>query len=184
MADQSRAASTAMPRDALAGNAYSAWPLSSTLPPFGPLTSAPRMARAHVRDILALWHLSRLTEQAGYVVSELVTNAVNASTRDGKPLYDNLGRMLTIGLVLRTGNGLLRIEVWDRADGVPDPRDAGTHAESGRGLALVAYFSSARWGWTSRNPHGWKFVHAVLGPDPVEEPQQQLACHLEGSELG
>jgi hypothetical protein len=43
---------------------------------------------------------------------------------------------------------------------------------SGRGLAIVAYFSSARWGWTSRNPNGWKSVHAILGPDPVAEPGQ------------
>jgi anti-sigma regulatory factor (Ser/Thr protein kinase) len=125
------------------------------------------MARAHLRDILALWNLTRLTEQAEYVVSELVTNAVNASTREGKPLYDDLGRLLTIGLVLRTGNGLLRIEVWDRADGVPVPREAGDDGVSGRGLAMVAYFSSARWGWTSRGTDGWKSVHAVLGPDPV-----------------
>jgi hypothetical protein len=96
---------------------------------------------------------------------------VNASTRDGRPLYDELGHLLTIGLVLRAGNGLLRIEVWDRADGMPVPRDAGLDAVSGRGLAMVAYFSSARWGWTSHDPHGWKSVHAVLGPDPVTEPR-------------
>ena len=106
------------------------------------------------------------------MVSELVTNAVNASTRDGRPLYDELGRLLTIGLALRAGGGLLRIEVWDRADGMPAPRDAGNDAVSGRGLAMIAYFSSARWGWTSRDPHGWKTVHAVLGPDPVDEPAQ------------
>jgi hypothetical protein len=35
---------------------------------------------------LVLLHLSHLTEQAECVVSEQVTNAVNASTRDGKPL--------------------------------------------------------------------------------------------------
>jgi hypothetical protein len=128
------------------------------------------MARAHLRDILALWGLTHLSEQAEYVVSELVTNALNASTQDdGRPLYDDLGRMLTIGLGLRTGNGLLRIEVWDRADGVPAPRDAGEEAVSGRGLAMVAHFSSDRWGWTARDRRGWKFVHAILGPDPVQE---------------
>jgi hypothetical protein len=133
------------------------------------------MARAHLRDVLAQWSLSPLAEQAEYVVSELVTNALNASTRDGKPLYDDLGHLLTLGLALRTGNGLLRVEVWDQADGVPAPRDADDNAVSGRGLAMVAYFSSARWGWTPRNPSGWKSVHAVLGPDPVKEPQQWLA---------
>ena len=38
-------------------------------------------------------------------------------------------------------------------------------------LAMVAYFSSARWGWTSHDQHGWKSVHAVLGPEPVKEPE-------------
>jgi len=64
----------------------------------------------------------------------------------------------------------VRIEVWDRADGVPSPQDADANAVSGRGLPMVAYFSSARWGWTTHNAHGWKSVHAVLGPDPVKEP--------------
>jgi anti-sigma regulatory factor (Ser/Thr protein kinase) len=154
-----------------ADSAYSAWPLSSSLPAFGALVSAPRMARAHLRDILALWGLPHLSEQAEYVVSELVTNAVNASAKDGNPLYDELGRMLTIGLTLRTDARLLRIEVWDRAHGAPVQRNADLSAVSGRGLAMVAYFSSARWGWTSRDPHGWKSVHAVLGPEPVQEPE-------------
>src|SRR5258708_6535284 len=167
MADKTRAASmTATPTEVLAQSPRSAWPVSSPLPPFGALTSAPRMARAHLRDILALWGLTPLTEHGEYVVSELVTNALNASTRDGRPLYDDLGRLLTIGLVLRTGNGLLRIEVWDRAGGMPVPRDAGDNAVSVRGLAMVAYFSSARCGCTSRACHGWKSVHAALGPNP------------------
>lgn len=170
MADETRAAHTATPTEVLTKNAPPAWPLSSSLPPFGALLSAPRMARAHLRGILALWNLAHLTEQAEYVVSELVTNALNASTRDGKPLYDDLGHLLTIGLTVRTGSGLLLIEVWDRADGVPAPRDADDSAVSGRGLAMVAHFSAARWGWTSRNPQGWKSVHAVLGPNPVPEP--------------
>jgi hypothetical protein len=128
------------------------------------------MTRAHLRETLNRWGLSRLTEQAEYVVSELVTNALNASTQeDGKPLYDALGHMLTIGLVLRTGSGLLCIEVWDRADGVPVPRVADENAVSGRGLAMIAHFSSDRWAWTSRDAHGWKAVHAVLGPDPVKD---------------
>jgi hypothetical protein len=75
-----------------------------------------------------------------------------------------------VGLVLRTGSRLLRFEVWDRAEGVPVPQDAGSDAVSSRGLAMITYFSFARWGWTSRDPHGWKPVHAILGPDPVTEP--------------
>jgi anti-sigma regulatory factor (Ser/Thr protein kinase) len=155
----------------LAEDTYLAWPLSSTLPPFGALLSAPRMARAHLRGVLALWSLSPLAEQAEVVVTELVTNAVNASTCNGKPVYDDRGHMLTVGLELRTDTRLLRIEVWDRANGVPAPRRADPDAVSGRGLAMVAYFSSARWGWTPRDSHGWKSVYAFLGPEPVKEPE-------------
>jgi anti-sigma regulatory factor (Ser/Thr protein kinase) len=155
----------------LAEDTYLAWPLSSTLPPFGALLSAPRMARAHLRGVLALWSLSPLAEQAEVVVTELVTNAVNASTCNGKPVYDDRGHMLTVGLELRTDTRLLRIEVWDRADGVPVPRRADSDAVSGRGLAMVTYFSSARWGWTPRDSHGWKSVYAFLGPEPVKEPE-------------
>jgi hypothetical protein len=172
MADKTRPTSTTTPGDLLARNTYFAWPLSSSLPAFGALASAPRMARAYVWDILALWGLTRLADEAEFVVSELVANAVNASTRDGRPLYDEVGHLLTVGLVLRAGNGLLRIEVWDRADGVPVPCDAGPDAVSGRGLAMVAYFSSARWGWSSRDPNGWKSVHAILGPHPMAESAQ------------
>jgi anti-sigma regulatory factor (Ser/Thr protein kinase) len=160
---------------ALAEDTPSAWPLSNALPPFGALSSAPRMARAHLRDILDLWGLSPLAEQAEYVVSELVTNAVNASTHDGQPIYDDSGRMLTVGLELRTDTRLLRITVWDRADGAPVPRHAESDAVSGRGLAMVTYFSSARWGWTSRDSHGWKSVHAILGPEPVKETERWFA---------
>lgn len=174
MADESCAVGTARPGAPLAETGSHAWPLSSSLPAFGALTSAPQMARAHVRDVLALWGLAHLTDEAELVISELVANAVNASTRDGSPLYDELGYLLTIGLVLRAGNGLLRIEVWDRADGVPVQRDADadTDAVSGRGLAMVTYFSSARWGWTMRDPNGWKSVHAILGPHAVVDPAQ------------
>jgi hypothetical protein len=49
---------------------------------------------------------------------------------------------------------------------------------------MVAYFSSARWGWTSRESHGWKSVHAILGPDPVREPEQRPTFHQEGRERG
>jgi hypothetical protein len=133
------------------------------------------MARAHLRSVLALWDLSSLVEPAEYVTSELVTNALSASTRDGVPLYDERGHMLTIGLALATDSRLLRIEVWDQADGVPIPRDATGLAESGRGLAMITFFSVGCWGWTARNSHGWKYVYAVLGPEPVQDSGQWLA---------
>lgn len=69
----------------------------------GALRTAPRLARTVVRSTLGLWRLQDMAEVAETLASELVTNALNASTdRQGQPLYDNDGQLLTIGLVLRT----------------------------------------------------------------------------------
>ena len=87
-----------------------------------------------------------LTGDVETVVSELVTNSINASTGpDGKPLYVN-GRMLVVWLRLSTDGDTLRAEVWDEAPGVPARRAAAQDDVSGRGLELVDALS-AGWGW-------------------------------------
>lgn len=81
------------------------------------------------------------------VISELVTNAVNASTGpDDKPLYVD-GRMLVVWLGLFTDGATLRAEVWDEAPGIPARRVTGADDVSGRGLDLVVGALSADWGW-------------------------------------
>lgn len=150
-----------------------AWPLAYAVPPLGALPTAPRLTRAAVRSTLDLWRLRDMTEVAETVASELVTNALNASTGpEGQPLYDQSGHLLTIGLVLRTDSSRLRIEVWDRADGDPVRKDPGELDVSGRGLAMVDFWTRSNWGWVPRNAQLWKCVYAELS-HPIPQPDDQ-----------
>jgi anti-sigma regulatory factor (Ser/Thr protein kinase) len=124
-----------------------AWPMSSMLPPMGALTSAPGTARAHVRAVLAGWGLTDLTEVCQLVVSELATNAVEASTGPtGNLLYVN-GKMPVVRMCLFSDGKRLLIEVWDQAMGFPAVRRSASDAEAGRGLHLVDALTGGRWGW-------------------------------------
>lgn len=122
------------------------WPLSSVMPPLGVLRTAPSSARGYVRNVLHEWGMDHLAYEAETVVSELAANAVNASTdSDGCPLYVD-GQMLVVRLCLFSDGNVLLAEVWDQAPGIPSPKVAGSEAENGRGLAIVADLT-ATWGW-------------------------------------
>ena len=96
-----------------------AWPMSSMLPPMGALTSAPGTARAHVRAVLARWGLADLTEVCELAVSELTTNAVEASTGPtGRPLYVN-GRMPVVRVRLFSDGGAAAHRGLGPGDGLP-----------------------------------------------------------------
>jgi anti-sigma regulatory factor (Ser/Thr protein kinase) len=77
-------------------------------------------------------------DEAELLVSELVTNGV----RYGAP-------PITVQVVCQ-GSAGMRVLVSDRDGSVPQHRLAGSEDESGRGIALVDYFS-AEWGI---EPHG------------------------------
>jgi anti-sigma regulatory factor (Ser/Thr protein kinase) len=123
------------------------WPASSVMPPLGALPTAAAAARAHVRMVLKSWDVGGdLPDDVEMVVSELIANAVNASTGpDGRPLYVD-GRMPVAWLRLLTNGTTLRAEVWDEAPGVPARREASEDDESGRGLDLVDALA-AESGW-------------------------------------
>jgi anti-sigma regulatory factor (Ser/Thr protein kinase) len=118
------------------------------MPPLGALPTAAAAARAHVRTALKSWGLTGdLAHDVETVVSELIANAVSASTgKDGKPLYVD-GRMLVVWLRLLSDGATLRAEAWDEAPGAPARRATDQDDESGRGLDLVVNALSARWGW-------------------------------------
>jgi hypothetical protein len=141
------------------------WPVSSTMPPMGVLKTAPSAARAYVRTTLVMWGMSDLASVLDLVVSELVTNGINASTGpDGSPLYVD-GRMLVVQLRLLTDGMHLMAEVWDKAPGVPIPKEAGPDEESRRGPRLVDSLTGSRWGWQySDNGDG---IVWPSGIDPV-----------------
>jgi anti-sigma regulatory factor (Ser/Thr protein kinase) len=118
------------------------------LPPLGALPTAAAAARAHVRTALKSWGLTGdSAHDVETVVSELIANAVNASTgTDGRPLYVD-GRMPVVWQRLLTDRATLRAEVWDEAPGVPARRATGEDDESGRGLDLVVDALATDWGW-------------------------------------
>jgi len=136
------------------------WPSSSSLP-LGALVTATPCARMHTRAVLAEWGLNDLAEAAELIVSELVTNAVRASTGpDGRPRYDGSGLPVVV-VRLATDHTRVLIEVWDIIAGAPVTERAGPDDESGRGLVLVEAVCE-RWSW--QNVPGWpgKVVWAEL----------------------
>lgn len=148
---------------ALVNGSRTDWALSSALPPLGALTSAPATARAYVKGVLAEWQLSELADAAELVVSELVTNAVRASTDPAGSLIYIGGAMPVIRVCLMSDRHRLLVECWDDAPGLPVPRNVDPWtAESGRGLAMIAGLTNGDWGWSPRAGRHGKVVWAVL----------------------
>jgi anti-sigma regulatory factor (Ser/Thr protein kinase) len=115
----------------------------------------------HLRSVLAEWHMDAFTESAELIISELVTNAVQASTDEsGNPVYHD-GGMAVIRVRLLSDRARLLVEVWDRAPGIPVRRYPKGIEETGRGLALVDALSLT-WGWRHVPDPGGKCVWAEL----------------------
>ena len=156
----------ALPPFQRAGMAMTAycWPLSNALE-LGALPSAVPCARLHARHLLWEWGLDGLAATAELLISELVTNAVQAMA----------GQEDQSAVVLRLSTDHVRvlIEVWDAGPQPPVPKDLGVddipdpEAEGGRGLFLVGVLSR-RWNWyLTENPAG-KVVWCELAADRLE----------------
>ena len=97
-------------------------------------------ARAFVSEVLGPGHLCK--DDAILLVSEVFGNSVRHSG-SGAP-----GETVTVAV--RAGDGIVRVEVTDRAGPeTPKLRPAGRDAEGRRGLRLVAALA-ARWGTRRR----------------------------------
>jgi hypothetical protein len=120
--------------------------------PLGCLPTAPACARAHTDAVLHEWGLTHLASDAVMIVSELTTNAYDASVIiPGKP---------PIALRLSADDTRLLIEVWDHSPDDPAPVNAEPDTEAGRGLLIVASLST-RWG-LKRIAHDHKSVWAEM----------------------
>jgi anti-sigma regulatory factor (Ser/Thr protein kinase) len=117
----------------------------------GPIPSTPRTARASVVAQLSAWQRADLADVAEAVVSELVTNAVQASERAATPV--------ALRMILTTRS--VFVEVFDSAPGCPAPREPDLAAEFGRGLRIVTALA-ADFGWNP-TPTG-KIVWAEITP--------------------
>ena len=127
----------------------------------GALPTAVPCARLHARQVLWEWAAPVDIAAAELLVSELVTNGVQAAgATGGNP---------PVGLRLSAAYGLVLIEVWDGNASPPDPAELEDgipplDQEAGRGLFLVETLGE-RWGWyPTKDPPG-KVTWCELGRD-------------------
>ena len=119
----------------------------------GAVLTAPGCARAWIHAILREWRLVGLSDVTEVIVSELTTNALLVSRREGMAFFR---------LILTLDRGELAILVRDFCSGAPQSRNADDEDESGRGLLLVQAMSS-RYGWYPPDDGTpGKVVYAVL----------------------
>jgi hypothetical protein len=116
-------------------------------------------ARRVLRHALRDWQVQSVADPAALLVSELVTNAVEASA--GRTGRDH-GKLPMIGLAIRLTAASLVLEVWDASHLRPVPKEADTAADHGRGLVLVDALAGS---WGHRAAHGGKVVWCELGLD-------------------
>jgi anti-sigma regulatory factor (Ser/Thr protein kinase) len=111
------------------------------------MASAVPYARRHLRLVLGGWGLPDLADPAEQVVSELMTNAVEAT-------YGLVGSRFCgrwsagappVRLWLAADRQQVLVQVWDGSDRMPQPKDLDTGCEHGRGLWLVEALSED-WG--------------------------------------
>lgn len=130
---------------------------------FAATVTAPRCARMFVNHALTSWLLADLVHDAELIVTELVTNAVNATgITDPDPTYADLESLALLAVQVRVTGGSLFIEVWDNdsdkaATSPPGGKDPD---EGGRGLVIVGALSRRH--GVSRLLNGGKVVWAAL----------------------
>jgi anti-sigma regulatory factor (Ser/Thr protein kinase) len=139
-----------------------AWSLTDSLT-LGALPTAVPSARAHARMMMVEWSMPGVAEDVALVVSELVTNAVAASTdATGRPRYAEPGGGLpVVYLCLRSDHERILVDVWDSNREEPLARQPEIDEESGRGLLLVEALCER---WACERMPGWpgKVVWAEL----------------------
>ena len=149
------------------------WPFQSRLE-LGALSGAVPCARLHARLVLTEWGQASLGDSVELIVSELLTNALRASTDPvtGRPGYGADGRQQPLGLRLASDRRQVLVEVWDGVTAPPVPGQVSHDGETGRGLLMVEAVSS-RWGYyyPARQPPGTapderatKVVWALIQP--------------------
>ncbi|MFF5363174.1 ATP-binding protein [Streptomyces scabiei] len=136
-------------------------------------------ARLFVRHTLTLWSLEEHVETVALIMSELATNAVQASIiTDAQAMAQGISKDAVVGAQLRAVEASLFVEVYDRTSAVPVRRNPNQDAEGGRGLLLVDVLAKQ---WNVYRPSvGGKIVWAEL---PLGFPLEPSACTYEHTPL-
>jgi anti-sigma regulatory factor (Ser/Thr protein kinase) len=138
------------------------WPLRSHME-LGALPTAVPCARLHSRQMLWEWGLAGLSEVVELIVSELTTNAVQASEGLMGCRYKGQWRpgVPPVRLWLTSDKERVLIQVWDGNHMMPKPQEPELEAEGGRGLMLVEALSE-QWGAYVPEGGGGKVVWGVV----------------------
>ena len=139
------------------------WSLRSCMD-LGALPSAVPCARLHARQVLWEWGLESLAETAELILSEILTNAVNASATaaGGHRGEQHEEGLPFVWFCLASDRRSVLVQVWDDSPGRPARQDEETEAENGRGLLLVEHLS-AQWGTYVPQESCGKVVWAMCG---------------------
>ncbi len=116
-----------------------------------------RLARDFARETLTGWGLSDLCDDVNWVISELVTNALNHGLADSSRA--RWARPIRLCLALQLAHVLCIVS--DPGAGAPVVREPDYWRESGRGLRVVESCSD-RWGWNALDGGG-KAIWAAFG---------------------
>jgi hypothetical protein len=168
MSRQLRMTQTEQPELGRAAPDSASWPLRSRLE-LGAFRSAVPCARLHSRQIVWEWGLNGIAETVELVVSELTTNAVNASAvAAGGPAGRKAGWLAPrwVALFLASDRHRVLVQVWDGDPAPPQLAGVAENAESGRGLLLVEALSEDwGWYWPAGSNQG-KWVWAAVASQP------------------
>ena len=119
-------------------------------------------ARRIMQQMLCERQLEGMSDPALLLVSELVTNAVQASARHA---VRNGGSWPMIGFTLRLTDTVLMVEVWDISPALPVLQEADLAGERGRGLVLVDFLADS---WGHRAAGSGKVVWCTIAiPDAL-----------------
>ena len=106
--------------------------------------------------------MAALADTVELLVSEIITNAIRASTRLAHQQCETgqEPRALRVRFWLTSDGQSVLIQVWDSDHHRPIRQNAGLDAEAGRGLLIVETLST-RWGYSAPDGQRGKVVWAV-----------------------
>jgi anti-sigma regulatory factor (Ser/Thr protein kinase) len=153
---------------AFAAHAFDPEQMPHTHLELGALPTAVPCARLHVKHVLREWQQEGLVDTVELVVSELVTNAVQASA--GLLSSEFAGHwapgLPPVRLWLAADGQFAVVQVWDASEDLPERQEAELDADSGRGLVLVDSLADD-WGSYTPEASSGKVVWAVVSdPEP------------------